>query len=206
MLSSVSPSVSTVSDSVSFANHVNQMSQYIHSCYQNVISQLMDFRFRAIICLNALSLELSQSRNVVTHVFGDLNGQIQKKDDVIDDLQCQLKLMETELIHLKEKEHQNSNVIKQLKAELHSAYSHIQVQDSELESLTQEKENLEMDVARLKQAIHLSESSFPDAPRSGINVQSGFHGANHFLLKDGVCFALPVFDVQSKSWIFPSRF
>ena len=200
------PSVGSATDSVSFANHVTQMSQYIHSCYQNVISQLMDFRFRAIICLNALSLELSQSRNVVTHLFGDLNVQIQKKDDVIDDLQCQLKLMQTEIATLKDKEHENTNVIKQLKAELHSASSHIQVQDSELESLVKKKENLEMDVARLKQAIHLSESSFPDAPRSGINVQSGFHGANHFLLKNGVCFALPVFDVQSKSWILPSHF
>ena len=161
------PSVGTVTDSVSFANHVAQMSQYIHSCYQNVISQLMDFRFRAIICLNALSLELSQSRNVVTHLFGDLNVQIQKKDDLIDGLQSQLQFMQAEVANLKDKEDQNINVIKQLKAELHSASSHIQIQDSELELLVKKKENLEMEVAQLKQAIHLSESSFPDLPRSG---------------------------------------
>ncbi len=189
---------------MSFANHVTEMSCYINSCYQNLISQLVDFRYRALICLNAQSLELNQYRKFVTHVFCDLNVQMKKKDDLIDDLQYQLKLMQTEIATLENKEYGNMTVIKQLKAELHSASSQIQVQDSELESLAQKKEKLEMDVAQLKQMIHLSQSLLPDAPGSGINVNSSFHGADHFLLKDGFYFPLPVLEFQSRVWILPS--
>ena len=207
------------------ADFVSQMSTYVQALCSEIVGQAGAFRFKALVCLQAQTLELQQMRVQLSNVLTEssslvhhnhlLQDRCSDQVKIITSLKEEMSTMEAELASLRKRDEESQGIIMQLQLDIDESVVLLQAQSQQLKTLRKEKCDLELEVAHLKQTIHMQpsmgqEDQVPcfsgasDVVDDGGKLQSCVTSDGLLSVQDGPSFPLPIMSSTASAWILPS--
>lgn len=195
------------------ADFITQMSVYVQVLCGNVFAQAGTDRFRFLLCLQAQTLELQQLRMQLGDVASQassfayhvnvLQDACRLRDEAIHSLNEELRGVSSDLTAVKEAD---KECMERLQQDLDHANVLLQDQRQQLDQLGADKADLQMEVAHLKQSVHLGQvvDSVDRCISDSVSDTSctASDGTGSILFDRVVSsYPLPVMSASTHSWI-----
>ena len=202
------------------AGFVAQLSMVVQALCTEVFEQSNTFRFRALVCLQAQTLELNLLQSQLAHRLEEcayltdrnacLQGLLTEQHDTIASLEQELSAAKADLDGATEKHAQFRVELHQLQQQCDDLSVLSYEQDRSLHLCKREKADMELEIAQLKQSLHMAMDGdvdtmcLPDVSVSGSNStvsEVTFHGLSYQVVDS---LPLPVMSTAINTWVMPS--
>lgn len=139
------------------ADFISQITMYITSLCSQSVGQASVNNFKALICLQAQTLELQQLRMQLSNILSQSSSLVHANNCLqfaCSEQDKTIMRLEEELRALRMRSEESETEYNQLQYDFDSLAVSLQDHQAEIEALSCDKADLELEVAQLKQTLH----------------------------------------------------